>query len=89
MGQALHFCILVSPSLKGAGDNDLPVKGVVDLEFKVGKTKITMKRVVVVGIPLNVISTYALSETGWKTVLEFAFKAQEWCEGFWTSTDAL
>ena len=23
-----------SPSLKGAGDNDLPVKGVVDLEFK-------------------------------------------------------
>ena len=26
-----------SPSLKGAGDNDLPVKGVVDLEFKVGK----------------------------------------------------
>ena len=58
-----------SPSLKGAGDNDLPVKGVVDLEFKVGKTKITMKRVVVVGIPLNVMSTYALLETGWKTVL--------------------
>ena len=58
-----------SPSLKGAGDNDLPVKGVVDLEFKVGKTKITMKRVVVVGIPLNVISTYALLEAGWKTVL--------------------
>ena len=58
-----------SPSLKGAGDNDLPVKGVVDLEFKVGKTKITMKRVVVVGIPLNVISTYALLESGWKTVL--------------------
>ena len=51
-----------SPSLNGAGDNDLPVKGVVDLEFKVGK--ITMKRVVVVGIPLNVISTYALLETG-------------------------
>ena len=31
-----------SPSLKGAGDNDLPVKGVVDLEFKVGKTKISL-----------------------------------------------
>ena len=61
-----------SPSLKGAGDNDLPVKGVVDLEFKVGKTKITMKRVVVVGIPLNVISTCALLETGWKTVLGHA-----------------
>ena len=57
------------PSLKGAGDNDLPVKGVVDLEFMVGKTKVTMKRVVIVGIPLNVISTYALLETGWKTVL--------------------
>ena len=27
-----------SPSLKGAGDNDLPVKGVVDLEFKAGKS---------------------------------------------------
>ena len=58
-----------SPSLKGAGDNDLPVKGVVDLEFMVGKTKVTMKKVVVVGIPLNVISTYALLESGWKTVL--------------------
>ena len=64
-----------SPSLKGAGDNDLPVKGVVDLEFKVGKTKITMKRVVVVGIPLNVISTYALLETGWKTLLGNAEKS--------------
>ena len=58
-----------SPSLKGAGDNDLPVKGVVDLEFSVGKQKITMKRVVVVGIPLNVISTHARLESGWKTVL--------------------
>ena len=55
--------------MKGAGDNDLPVKGVVDLEFMVGKTEVTMKRVVVVEIPLNVISTYALLETGWKTVL--------------------
>ena len=53
--------------MNGAGDNDLPVKGVVDLEFKVGQ--ITMKRIVVVGIPLNVISTYALLETGGKTVL--------------------
>ena len=67
-----------SPSLKGAGDNDLPVKGVVDLEFKVGKTKITMKRVVVVGIPLNVISTYALLETGWKTILGNAEESFFW-----------
>ena len=29
-----------SPSLKGAGDNDLPVKGVVDLEFKVGRRRL-------------------------------------------------
>ena len=58
-----------SPSLKGAGDNDLPVKGAVDLEFNVSKQKVTMKRVVVVGIPLNVISTSALLESGWKTVL--------------------
>ena len=28
----------------------------VDLEFMVGKAKVTMKRVVAVGIPLNVIS---------------------------------
>ena len=48
-----------SPSLKGTGDDDLLVKGVVDLEFSVGKKKITMKRVVVVEIPWNVISTYA------------------------------
>ena len=41
------------PSLKGSGDNDLPVKGVVDLEFMVGKTKVTMKRVVIAGIPLR------------------------------------
>ena len=53
--------------MKGAGDNDLPVKGVVDLEFMVGKTKVTMKRVGIVGIPL--ISTYALLGTDWKTVL--------------------
>ena len=39
------------------------------MEFMVGKSKVTMKRVVIVGIPLNVISTYALLETGWKTVL--------------------
>ena len=29
-----------------------------------GKTKVTMKKVVVIGIALNVISTYALLETG-------------------------
>ena len=37
------------PSLKGAGDNDLPVKGVVDLEFMVDKTKVfweTLNKVV-------------------------------------------
>ena len=71
-GSSKHYIVSFeypgpSPSLKGAGDNDLPVKGVVDLEFNVGKQKVTMKRVVVVGIPLNVISTYALLESGWKT----------------------
>lgn len=55
-------------SLKGVGDNDLFVKGVVDLEFKVGKTKIIMKRVVVVGIFLNVILIYVFLEIGWKIV---------------------
>ena len=40
-----------------------------DLEFKVGKTPVVMQRVVVARIKLNVISRYALSETGWLTRL--------------------
>ena len=53
--------------MKGAGDNDLPVKGVVDLEFTVGKNQ-SDKQVVIAGIPLNVISPHTLLETGWETV---------------------
>ena len=41
----------------------------VDLEFKVGKVPVVMQRVVVARIKLNVISCYALSETGWWTKL--------------------
>ena len=40
-----------------------------DLEVVLGKTKVTMKKVVVAGIDLNVISCYALMEQGWKSTL--------------------
>ena len=36
------------PVLKGAGDNVLPTRGMVDLEFKVGQTKVVMRKVVFV-----------------------------------------
>ena len=58
-----------APILRGAGDHILPTAGMVDLEFKVGKTPVVMQRVVVARIKLNVISCYALSETGWLTRL--------------------
>ena len=62
-----------APILRGAGDHILPTAGMVDLEFKVGKTPVVMQRVVVARIKLNVISCYALSEalseTGWWTKL--------------------
>ena len=61
-----------SPSWKGAGDNDLPEKGVVDLEFMVGKTKVTMKKVVVGGIPLNVIMPF------WKLVGRLSLAMRKW-----------
>ena len=58
-----------APILRGAGDHILPTAGMVDLEFKVGKVPVVMQRVVVARIKLNVISCYALSETGWWTRL--------------------
>ena len=58
-----------APILRGAGDHILPTAGMVDLEFKVGKIPVVMQRVVVARIKLNVISCYALSETGWWTKL--------------------
>ena len=58
-----------APILRGAGDHILPTAGMVDLEFKVGRTPVVMQRVVVARIKLNVISCYALSETGWLTRL--------------------
>ena len=35
------------PVLKGAGDNVLPTRGMVDLECKVGQTKVVMRKVVI------------------------------------------
>ena len=58
-----------APILRGAGDHILPTGGMVDLEFKVGRAPVVMQRVVVARIKLNVISCYALSETGWLTRL--------------------
>ena len=70
MVEALQSEILVSRvSLRGAGDHLLPTVGMVDLEFTVGKVPVTMKKVIVAGINLNVISCYALHEVGWETIL--------------------
>ena len=57
------------PVLKGAGDNVLPTRGMVDLECKVGKIKVIMRKVVVCALDLNVLSSYSLHEQGWETRL--------------------
>ena len=48
------------PVLKGAGDNVLPTRGMVDLECKVGKIKVIMRKVVICALDLNVLSSYSL-----------------------------
>ena len=58
------------PVLKGAGDNVLiPTRGMVDLECKVGQTKVIMRKVVICALDLNVLSSYSLHEQGWETRL--------------------
>ena len=57
------------PVLKGAGDNDLPTRGMVDLECKVGQIKVIMRKVVICALDLNVLSSYSLHEQGWETRL--------------------
>ena len=57
------------PVLKGAGDNVLPTRGMVDLGCKVGQTKVIMMKVVICALDLNVLSSYSLHEQGWETRL--------------------
>ena len=57
------------PVLKGAGDNVLPTRGMVDLECKIGKIKVIMRKVVICALDLNVLSSYTLHEQGWETRL--------------------
>ena len=57
------------PVLKGAGDNVLPTRGMVDLECKVGQIKVIMRKVVICVLDLNVLSSYSLHEQGWETRL--------------------
>ena len=57
------------PVLKGAGDNVLPTRGMVDLECKVGKIKVIMRKVVICALDLNVLSSYSWHEQGWETRL--------------------
>ena len=57
------------PVLKGAGDNVLPTRGMVDLRCKVGQTKVIMRKVVICALDLNVSSSYSLHEQGWETRL--------------------
>ena len=57
------------PVLKGAGDNVLPTRGMVDLECKVGQIKVIMRKVIICALDLNVLSSYSLHEQGWETRL--------------------
>ena len=59
----------VQSVLKGAGDNVLPTRGMVDLECKIGKIKVIMRKVVICALDLNVLSSYSLHEQGWETRL--------------------
>ena len=61
---------LAFPVLKGAGDNVLPTRGMVDLECKVGKIKVIMRKVVICALDLNVLSSYSLHEQDGRLVLE-------------------
>ncbi len=54
--------------LKKAGDNVLLTSGMVDLESKVGNMKVTMRKNAISSLDLNILSTYALYEQGWKNV---------------------
>ena len=57
------------PVLKEAGDNTLPTRGMVDLECKVGQTKVVMRKVVICALDINVLSSYSLHEQEWETRL--------------------
>ena len=57
------------PVLKGADDNVLPTRGMVDLECKVCQIKVIMRKVVICALDLNVLSSYSLHEQGWETRL--------------------
>ena len=64
------YCYEVGiPVLKGAGDNVLPTRGMVDLECKVGQLKVVMRKVVICALDINVLSSYSLHEQGWETRL--------------------
>ena len=60
----LHAAGLLGiPVLKGAGDNVLPTRGMVDLECKVGQTKVVMRKVVICALDINVLSSYSAKES--------------------------
>ena len=59
------------PVLKGAGDNVLPTRGMVDLECKVGQTKVVMRKVVICALDSNVLSSYSLHEQGWENTFGY------------------
>ena len=56
------------PVLKGAGDNVLPTRDMVDVECKIGKIKVIMRKVVICALDLNVLSFYSFVKR-WETRL--------------------
>ena len=57
------------PVLKGAGNNVLPTRGMVDLECKVSQTKVVMRKVVVCALDIHVLSSYSFHKQRWETRL--------------------
>lgn len=67
--EVLHTYPGPPPILRGASNHIIPTKGLVDLKIKLGKIQVVMRKVVIAAIDLNVLSTYALMEAGWRTIL--------------------
>ena len=51
-------------------------RGMVDLECKVGQTKVVMRKVVICALDINVLSSYSLHEQGWENT--FGYFESQW-----------
>ena len=77
------------PVLKGAGDNVLPTRGMVDLECKVGQIKVIMRKVVICALDLNVLSSHSLHPGFISTASTYTRRLQIVCHTRQEFTDDL